>query len=151
MLSRLSTVGKRAARRVSIVFDKTMQSTMMKLVLVRSMAKNTGFNSVKEGPPKGKEQGAYFDFIEHWSRDAFYKIGYGATAGAGALTVGLGVCQETVIFDLLVAGYWALGYHDINQKSHTILRNFPVLGNARYLLEMLRPEIRQVPLHVYST
>jgi hypothetical protein len=61
-------------------------------------------NSVKEKPPKGKEQGAYFDFIEHWSRDAFYKTGYGLTAGAFGLTVGLGICQETVLVDCL--GRW---------------------------------------------
>ena len=136
MLSRLrlTTAAKRALRRTS---EATSPAT--KLLLARSVV-----NSVKEGPRKGKEQGAYFDFVEHWSRDAFFKVGYGATAGAAALTVGLGICQESVIFDLLVAGYWALGYHDINQKSHTVLRNFPVLGNARYLLEMLRPEIRQV-------
>ncbi|CAN0017738.1 unnamed protein product, partial [Phaeothamnion confervicola] len=28
-------------------------------------------------------------------------------------------------------------------KSHTLRRNFPVLGNVRYVLETLRPEIRQ--------
>eukprot|EP00607_Mallomonas_marina_P008634 CAMPEP_0182423610 /NCGR_PEP_ID=MMETSP1167-20130531/9661_1 /TAXON_ID=2988 /ORGANISM="Mallomonas Sp, Strain CCMP3275" /LENGTH=516 /DNA_ID=CAMNT_0024602745 /DNA_START=377 /DNA_END=1927 /DNA_ORIENTATION=+ len=31
----------------------------------------------------------------------------------------------------------------MSQKSHTVLRNFPVLGNVRYVLENLRPEIRQ--------
>jgi len=73
----------------------------------------------------------------------FYKVGYGATAGAAFLTGVLGVCQETIIFDALVAGYWFQGYRDMNQTSHTILRNFPVLGNFRYLIETIRPEIRQ--------
>jgi len=36
-----------------------------------------------------------------------------------------------------------LGVSDIAQKRHTIRRNYPVLGNFRYLLEMVRPEIRQ--------
>ena len=31
----------------------------------------------------------------------------------------------------------------MRQQKHTILRNFPVLGHLRYLLEGLRPEIRQ--------
>ena len=35
---------------------------------------------------------------------------------------------------------WA---YDLLQKSHTILRNFPVLGHIRYILEFLRPEIQQ--------
>ena len=37
----------------------------------------------------------------------------------------------------------ALGLRDINQNRHTVLRNFPVLGNIRYVLETIRPEIRQ--------
>ena len=33
--------------------------------------------------------------------------------------------------------------HDIFQKKHAVLRNFPVLGHIRYILEFIRPEIRQ--------
>ncbi len=36
-----------------------------------------------------------------------------------------------------------LGYADILQKKHTIKRNFPVVGDLRYLLEKVRPEIMQ--------
>ncbi len=36
-----------------------------------------------------------------------------------------------------------LGYYDVFQKKHTIRRNFPVIGNFRYLLESVRPEIMQ--------
>ncbi len=36
-----------------------------------------------------------------------------------------------------------LGILDISQKKRTIRRNFPVLGNFRYLFEMIRPEINQ--------
>lgn len=36
-----------------------------------------------------------------------------------------------------------LWIHDLLQKKHTILRNFPVLGHVRYFLEFLRPEIQQ--------
>jgi len=36
-----------------------------------------------------------------------------------------------------------IGFYDINQKKHTILRNFPVIGHMRYLLEMISPEIHQ--------
>ena len=36
-----------------------------------------------------------------------------------------------------------LGMFDITQKSHSILRNFPVLGHMRFLLEEIRPEIYQ--------
>ena len=36
-----------------------------------------------------------------------------------------------------------LGLYDIIQTKHTILRNFPVLGHFRYILESVRPEIMQ--------
>jgi glutamate synthase domain-containing protein 2 len=32
---------------------------------------------------------------------------------------------------------------DLLQREHTLLRNFPVLGHARYLLESVGPELRQ--------
>ncbi len=33
--------------------------------------------------------------------------------------------------------------HDVVQKKHAILRNFPVIGHLRYLIEMIGPELRQ--------
>lgn len=36
-----------------------------------------------------------------------------------------------------------LGVSDALQRKHTILNNFPIIGHARYLFEMLRPEIHQ--------
>lgn len=36
-----------------------------------------------------------------------------------------------------------LGLYDSFQRSHTILRNFPLIGHLRYMLEDLRPEIQQ--------
>ncbi|MCE1179594.1 MAG: FMN-binding glutamate synthase family protein [Micrococcales bacterium] len=33
--------------------------------------------------------------------------------------------------------------YDLTQKKHAILRNFPVIGHARYLLEAVGPELRQ--------
>lgn len=36
-----------------------------------------------------------------------------------------------------------LGLHDITQKRHAILRNYPIGGHIRFLLENFRPEIRQ--------
>ena len=36
-----------------------------------------------------------------------------------------------------------IGIRDMTQTSHAVLRNFPVLGHMRYLLELIRPEINQ--------
>ena len=37
----------------------------------------------------------------------------------------------------------AVGIIDMVQKKHSIRRNFPVLGNFRYMMEAIRPEIMQ--------
>ncbi|KAL7446978.1 hypothetical protein ACHAXM_011055 [Skeletonema potamos] len=82
------------------------------------------------------------DWIEHWSRESFRKVGYGlalsipAVAMAGYPAITLGLATTTAV-------YWMVGLNDIKQTNQTIRRNFPVLGNMRYLLEMIRPEIRQ--------
>ncbi|NLY65531.1 MAG: FMN-binding glutamate synthase family protein [Alcaligenaceae bacterium] len=36
-----------------------------------------------------------------------------------------------------------LGFYDLLQTRHSIRRNYPVIGNLRFLLESIRPEIRQ--------
>ena len=36
-----------------------------------------------------------------------------------------------------------LAAHDLRQRRHAILRNFPVVGHFRYLLESVGPELRQ--------
>lgn len=37
----------------------------------------------------------------------------------------------------------AITIYDLTQKSHTILRIFPIIGHFRYLLEKIGPELRQ--------
>lgn len=44
-----------------------------------------------------------------------------------------------VLFILLLI----VGIRDASQRRHAILRNFPLLGRARYFLEEIRPEIQQ--------
>ena len=36
-----------------------------------------------------------------------------------------------------------LYFKDKNQKQHSVLRNFPLLGRVRYVFEMVGPELRQ--------
>ncbi len=37
----------------------------------------------------------------------------------------------------------ALGTYDLVQKQHSVLRNYPVLGHVRFMLESIRPELQQ--------
>ena len=43
----------------------------------------------------------------------------------------------------LFAALSAVGIHDLRQAPHAILRNYPVIGHLRFLLEFIRPEMRQ--------
>jgi len=44
---------------------------------------------------------------------------------------------------LILAPILTLGWYDMLQRDHSILRNFPVLGHFRFLFELIRPEIYQ--------
>ena len=44
---------------------------------------------------------------------------------------------------LLFGGFTALGIRDIRLEKRSILRNYPISGHFRYLMEELRPKIRQ--------
>lgn len=49
--------------------------------------------------------------------------------------------MHTLIVVVLLAV--AVAIRDITQKKHTIRRNFPIIGNFRYWLEEIGPELRQ--------
>jgi glutamate synthase domain-containing protein 2 len=36
-----------------------------------------------------------------------------------------------------------LGWRDTRQRRHSVLRNYPIIGHLRFLLEFIRPEMRQ--------
>lgn len=46
-------------------------------------------------------------------------------------------------FTLLGVVLSLIGIGDLLQKRHAVRRNYPILGNIRYLVEGIRPEIRQ--------
>lgn len=67
------------------------------------------------------------------------------------------VCGLLLVLCLLGVAFWgwpwglavlpavltALGVHDLLQRRHAVLRNYPVIGHFRYLIETVRPEIQQ--------
>ena len=44
---------------------------------------------------------------------------------------------------VIVSCLSVLGLYNINQKRHSILRNYPISGHIRFLFENFRPEVRQ--------
>ena len=43
----------------------------------------------------------------------------------------------------VLVGLVALLVHDLLQHRHALLRTYPVIGRARFLLEKIGPELRQ--------
>lgn len=48
-----------------------------------------------------------------------------------------------IIPAVIFVGLALLGLRDVSQDHHSVLRNYPVLGHLRFMLEAIRPEIRQ--------
>lgn len=70
----------------------------------------------------------------------------------------LALCMACSVLGLIAAlawGHWwwlvpviaavltVIGVLDLRQTQHAILRNYPVIGHMRFLLEFIRPEMRQ--------
>lgn len=65
-----------------------------------------------------------------------------------ALLLGLAIVDHrivnlVVIPILIFGGLTLLGIHDLVQKDHAVLRNYPISAHLRFLLEEIRPEMRQ--------
>ncbi|HUH88496.1 MAG TPA: FMN-binding glutamate synthase family protein [Pusillimonas sp.] len=71
---------------------------------------------------------------------AFYFV---IVAALTSLALAIVVDAWWLVGFLGFAALVALGVHDLVQTQHTVRRNYPVIGNLRYLLEFIRPEIRQ--------
>ncbi|GAA3066762.1 hypothetical protein GCM10020254_07960 [Streptomyces goshikiensis] len=48
-----------------------------------------------------------------------------------------------ILLFVLLGALAALAVHDLVQRRHSLLRNYPLLGHLRFALEALRPEIQQ--------
>jgi glutamate synthase domain-containing protein 2 len=56
----------------------------------------------------------------------------------GAGVMGLSGWWPTIFLVLSI-----VGLYDLQQQHHAILRNYPIIGHMRFMLETIRPEIRQ--------
>ena len=53
------------------------------------------------------------------------------------------VGQASFLWVLLLSALVLVGISDLQQTHHAILRNYPIIGHLRFLLEFIRPELRQ--------
>jgi glutamate synthase domain-containing protein 2 len=76
-----------------------------------------------------------------WSRYTTFNLVWvlaGANLAAGLLVDRIWLWPLIVLTPLV-----AVGVHDLIQSRHAILRNYPLIGHIRFILEAIRPEIRQ--------
>lgn len=68
-----------------------------------------------------------------------------ATAGIiSAITIVSAVVGEiSPAWSIIPGALFALGVRDKFQKKHSVLRNYPIIGHFRYLIEYIAPELRQ--------
>ena len=71
------------------------------------------------------------------------------------IVAGLAVAAlVSIVLPVQVSAWWlfltapllvlaAVAVRDVSQSRHALLRNYPVIGHARYLMETVRPEIQQ--------
>lgn len=53
------------------------------------------------------------------------------------------IWQDALYGFYILGPYIVIGLYDILQRRKTVLRNYPVIGHMRYMLEYIRPEIQQ--------
>jgi glutamate synthase domain-containing protein 2 len=79
--------------------------------------------------------------------NAIYPVRYTAFLASVILLVftllGAGVTGLSGWWPVLFLCLSLIGLHDLQQEHHAILRNYPIIGHLRFLLEFIRPEIRQ--------
>ncbi len=70
-------------------------------------------------------------------------VGTIVLAALSAAWLSSGGGTAAIVFLVAFGGLAVLGAFDITQRKHTILANYPVIGHGRYIMEAVRPEIRQ--------
>ena len=72
------------------------------------------------------------------------KIFYAYLILVCAVSIGFAVYMPLgLIFLVLALPLSIIGLRDVLQNSHAIRKNYPIVGNLRYLFEEIRPEINQ--------
>ena len=78
------------------------------------------------------------------ARFVVYTLSILLTAALLLATLAYPPASDVTIVPLaLSAGLTVLGTHDLMQTRHAVLRNYPISAHLRFLLEEMRPEMRQ--------
>ena len=83
-----------------------------------------------------------FHFLNQWYPIRYTVFGLCVLGLAVAVVMSVTSGQGGVVAWVLL-GLVGVGIHDLVQSRRSILRNYPVIGHLRFMLEYIRPEIRQ--------
>jgi glutamate synthase domain-containing protein 2 len=79
--------------------------------------------------------------------DRYFPVRYTVWSLSVLLTIGFAVYWRWTgtgdVAAIVCAVLVAVGIRDMLQSQHSVLRNYPLIGHLRFLLEFIRPEIRQ--------
>ena len=79
--------------------------------------------------------------------DQIYPVRYTAFIASVVLLVlsllASGLTSLSPWWPLLFLALTLVGIYDLRQTHHAVLRNYPVIGHLRFMLEYIRPELRQ--------
>ena len=82
--------------------------------------------------------------------DSQFPIRYSVWLACAVLTLAFaivwmlkGMVANDAILMLTFAALTYVGFLDVRQTKRSVLRNYPVIGHVRFMLEFIRPEIRQ--------
>ena len=67
-------------------------------------------------------------------------LGLGISLLGGLIT---GMPAEVALSTLVFGALTCVGVYDLRQTRRSVLRNYPLIGHLRFMLEFIRPEIRQ--------
>ncbi len=79
--------------------------------------------------------------------DRYFPVRYTVWSLSVLLTIGFAIYWYWTgtgdVAAIVCAVLVAVGIRDMLQSQHSVLRNYPLIGHLRFLLEFIRPEIRQ--------
>ncbi len=79
--------------------------------------------------------------------DQHFPLRYATWLATALLSFAFAICWIVFGFGIVPSLFFlflvGVGLHDTRQQRRSVLRNYPVIGHVRFLLEYIRPEIRQ--------
>lgn len=102
-----------------------------------SFSRRTQLPYERDGSREIRTYVSFFGVLRLW-----IVVGFSALACASVVTAAL-VSVWWLFAVVPLCALAVVAWADVLQRRHAVLRNYPVIGHLRYLLERIRPEVQQ--------